>query len=98
MAGSIITLADGSTMTASFRRSYPNATKAVMYSDTVYKDILSQAGCVGIRIYNAVDASGNMTNVLVGVDAKGNDLYNGKVYDYGDRTPPTIVASNPLNS
>lgn len=98
MAGSIITLADGSTMTASFRRSFPNATKAVMYSDTVYKDILSQAGCVGIRIYNAVDASGNMTNVLVGVDAKGNDLYNGKVYDAGSACPPNCSTNNPLNS
>lgn len=98
MAGSIITLADGSTMTASFRRSYPNATKAVMYSDTVYKDILSQTGCVGIRIYNAVDASGNMTNVLVGVDAKGNDLYNGKIYDNGFLCPVNCSTSNPLNS
>lgn len=98
MAGSIITLADGSTMTASFRKSYPNATKAVMYSDTVYKDILSQTGCVGIRIYNAIDASGNMTNVLVGVDAKGNDLYNGKVYDSGILCPTGCSTINPLNS
>lgn len=98
MAGSIITLADGSTMTASFRRSYPNATKAVMYSDTVFKDILSQTGCVAIRIYNAIDASGNMTNVLVGVDANGNDLYNGKVYNDGHRCPPSCSTNNPLNS
>jgi hypothetical protein len=63
MAGSIISLADGSAMTASFRRKFPNETKAVYYSSDVY-----------------------------------NDLYAGKVYDYGYRTPPGPIAPNPLNS
>ncbi len=98
MAGSIISLATASGMTATFRRNFPNATKGVMYSDSVFTDILSQTGCVGIRIYNAVDASGNMTNVLVGVDAKGNDLYNGKIYDAGSACPPNCSTNNPLNS
>ena len=98
MAGSIITLTTASGMTGNFRRNYPNATKAVYYTNDVYNDIMSQTGCVGIRIYNAVDANGNLTNVLVGVDAKGNDMYNGKIYDLGDRTPPAPVSSNPLNS
>lgn len=98
MAGSIITLADGSTMTASFRRNFPNATKAVYYTSNVFNDIMSQTGCVGIRIYNAVDASGNMTNVLVGVDVNGNDLYQGKVYDKGGLCPPLCSTKNPLNS
>jgi hypothetical protein len=98
MAGSIITLADASMMTASFRRSYPNATKAVYYTSNVFSDLMSQKGCVGIRIYNAVDANGNMTNVLVGVDANGNDLYNGKIYDNGWPCPTVCPVNNPLNS
>ena len=98
MAGSIITLADGSTMTASFRRNFPNATKAVYYTSNVFSDIMSQKGCVGIRVYNAVDANGNMTNVLVGVDANDNDMYNGKVYENGTRCPPKCSINNPLNS
>ncbi len=98
MAGSIISLTTASGMTATFRRNFPNATKAVYYTNNVYTDIMSQTGCVGIRIYNAVDASGNMTNVLVGVDANGNDLYNGKVYDSGILCPPTCGVLNPLNS
>lgn len=98
MAGSIITLTDASNMTASFRRSFPNATKAVYYTIDVYNDIMSQTGCAGIRIYNAIDANGNMTNVLVGVDANGNDLYQGKVYEYGTRCPPKCAVNNPLNS
>jgi hypothetical protein len=98
MAGSIISLADGSAMTASFRRKFPNETKAVYYSSDVYNDLLAQDGCVGIRVYNALDLEGNMTNVIVGVDAHGNDLYAGKVYDYGYRTSPGPIAPNPLNS
>jgi hypothetical protein len=98
MAGSMISLADGSIMTADFRTKFPNETKAVYYSLDVYTGLLSQEGCVGIRIYNALDANGDMTNVLVGVDEHGNDLYSGRVYDFGDRTPPAPIAPNPLNS
>ena len=98
MAGSIISLADGSTMTADFRERFPSETKAVYYSSNVYNDLMDQEGCVGIRIYNALDANGNMTNVLVGVDEHGNDLFKGIVYDSGDRTPPAPIPPNPLNS
>jgi hypothetical protein len=98
MAGSIITLTEASKMTATFRKNYPNATKGVMYSNNVFTDILSQTGCVGIRIYNGIDANGKLTNVLVGVDASGNDLYNGKVYDTGAACPTACGVLNPLNS
>ena len=98
MAGSEITLAEGSVMTAEFRKDYPNATKAVYYTADVYEDLLAQTGCVGIRIYNAINEDGKLTNVLVGVDRDGNDLYTGKVYDNGLPTPPATVQSNPLNS
>ncbi len=85
MAGSIITLTDASTMTGSFRRNYPNVTKGVYYTSNVFSDIMSQKGCVGIRIYN-------------GVDANGNDLYNGKIYDSGLPCPTVCPVNNPLNS
>jgi hypothetical protein len=98
MAGSIITLTDASKMTADFRAKFPNETRSYYYSDTVYKDILSQKGCVGIRIYNGLDASGVMHAILVGVDANGNDLYNGKIYQYSVLCPPICPPKNPLNS
>lgn len=98
MAGSIITLTDAAKMTATFRKNYPNATKGVMYSTNVFNDILSQTGCVGIRIYNGIDANGKLTNVLVGVDANNNDLYNGKIYDTGGMCPTICGIANPLNS
>jgi hypothetical protein len=98
MAGSIITLTEASKMTSDFRAKFPNETKAYYYSDTVYQDILSQKGCVGIRIYNGLDANGVMQTVLVGVDANGNDLYNGKIYDRGVICPSICPPKNPLNS
>lgn len=98
MAGSIITLAAGSKMTKSFRTNYPNETKAVYYTADVYQDILAQTGCVGIRIYNALDDDDNLTNVLVGVDRFGNDMTSGKVYDDGLRCPTVCSSANTLNS
>jgi hypothetical protein len=98
MAGSIIPLAVASRMTGSFRTNFPNETIAVYYNAAVFTDILSQKDCVGIRIYNAVDTDGNMTNVLVGVDENGDDLYQGKVYDMGTTCPSHCSLPNPLNS
>lgn len=98
MAGSIITLAAGSKMTKSFRTNYPNATKAVYYTSDVYEDLLAQTGCVGIRIYNALDDDDNLTNVLVGVDKDGNDMTSGKVYDRALRCPNYCSSLNSLNS
>jgi hypothetical protein len=98
MAGSIITLAAGSKMTKSFRTNYPNATKAVYYTADVYEDLLAQTGCVGIRIYNAINEDGKLTNVMVGVDRFGNDMTTGKVYDMGSLCPTVCSSNNALNS
>jgi hypothetical protein len=98
MAGSKITLAEGATMTAEFRRVHPTLTKAVYYAADVYEDILAQEGCVGIRIYHAKDANGKLTNVLVGVYKDGNDLYQGSVYNKGGLCPTACSSVNSLNS
>jgi hypothetical protein len=99
MAGSKITLATGSKMTGDFRTAHPNVTKAVYYTADVYEDLLAQEDCVGIRIYNALDANGVITNVLVGVDRDGNDLINGSIYDLGGKCPGGSCSNNnSLNS
>jgi hypothetical protein len=98
MPGSIITIAAASKMTKSFRTNYPNATKAIYYTPGVYEDLLAQVGCVGIRIYNAIDVDGQLTNVLVGVDKDGNDITTRKVYYLGQKHPHLCSQTNPLNS
>ncbi|MEN9742326.1 MAG: hypothetical protein RLZZ65_131 [Bacteroidota bacterium] len=98
MAGSIISLEEGSTMTASFRSKFPDEKLASFYSSEVFLALLEQEGCVGIRIYNAVDQDNNLTDVLVGVDSEGNDLVNGIVYNKAGLCPPGCAINNPLNS
>ncbi len=98
MAGSIISLADGSKMTADFRKKFPNESKAVYYSSNVFTELLSQEGCVGIRMYNALNEDDKLTNVLVGVDEDGNDLIHGKVYNKAVICPDYCSKGNPLNS
>lgn len=98
MAGSIISLEEASKMTKEFRSKFPNETKSYLYSDNVYKDILAQDDCVGIRIYNGLDESGVMHAILVGVDSKENDMYEGKIYQFSVLCPPICPPGNSLNS
>ena len=98
MAGSIITLEEGSNMTADFRAKFPNESKAVFYSSNVFTELLSQEGCIGIRMYNALNEGDKLTNVLVGVDEDGNDLIHGKVYNKAVICPDYCSKINSLNS
>ena len=60
--------------------------------------MLSQAGCVGMRYYLARNAAGETTMVLVGVDEKGNDMESGILLDSGLPCPPFCPDDNALNS
>jgi hypothetical protein len=53
----------------------------------VIQKILDQSGCVGIRIYYALDDNGEKKLLLVGVDSKGENLLpleGGRTDDDGD--------------
>jgi hypothetical protein len=60
--------------------------------------ILAQTGCVGIRIYYALDDSGVKQVIICGVTVDGNDLYNGQLAERSYNCPPQCSANNPLNS
>jgi len=93
-----ITLSQGSTMTAAFRAANPTAIKAEYFGKKIINLILEQEECVGIRVYNGLDASGVQSNVLVGVDSDGNDIVNGALGDRSVKSPPFSGATNSLNS
>lgn len=94
-----ITLAQGSNMTAAFRAASPaDAIKAEFFGREILEKILNQAGCVGIRVYNGLDAAGLQSNVLVGVLANGNDMVEGALGDRSFKSPPYNSATNSLNS
>ena len=61
-------------------------------------ELLSQPGCVGLRIYHGRSATGEPAIILVGVDAKGNDMTEGVLLDVHLPCPPFCSDDNALNS
>ncbi len=86
-AGGVITLADATAFTKNFRAKNPGATNAVYFGQPIIDKLLTQTGAVGLRMYNAIDAKGQSTLVLVAVDINGNDLYSGFVADLASPCP-----------
>ncbi len=93
-----ISLSEGSNMTSAFRTANPTAIKAEYFGQKIIKLILDQEECVGIRVYNGLDASGAQSNVIVGVDVDGNDIVNGVLGDRSIKSPPYGGVANSLNS
>src|SRR5258706_16421560 len=54
--------------------SNPLGIKAYFFGNAVLKSILAQSGCMGVRIYYAIDDSVNQQLLLIGADGNGNDL------------------------
>jgi hypothetical protein len=74
------------------------ATKAHFFGKAAIQAILNQEGCVGIRIYYALDASGNKQLIIVGADANENDLYQGLIAERSSPCPARCSSVNPLNT
>lgn len=72
-----------------------NATKANFYGREILQKLLDQDGCMGIRIYYAIDENGQKQMVLVGVDAEGNDIIE-MIVDGGIVCPPYCTVTGNL--
>lgn len=99
-----ITLAQAQLWASNFRHSqqagqnYIKAYKLAGGNDM--KRILDQQGCVDVRFYFGIENVGgsqNMKLFAVGVDANGDDLYNGLILDHSVPCPPMCGKPNPLN-
>lgn len=65
----------------------PDEILAHYFGTEIIQKILDQSGCVGIRIYYALDDAGEKKLLLVGVDANGENLLpleGGRTSDEGD--------------
>jgi hypothetical protein len=94
-----IPLATAAQWTLNFRNaSAADATIAHCFGKDAIQAIFNQTGCVGMRIYYAIDGNGAKQLVVVGVDSNGNDLYEGYLAERSYKCPSTCSASNPLNS
>jgi hypothetical protein len=58
--------------------------------------ILDQQGCTGIRIYNAINAKGEPTFVLVGAKSDGEDITDGELAEFIVGCPPFCPKASEL--
>ena len=92
-----ITLTEGAAMTKAYRDANPTAIKGHFFGINKINTILSQRGCVGVRIYYGLD-NGIKQLVMVGVDANQNDLCNGIILDRSSPCPTYCGMTNALNT
>lgn len=94
-----ISLADAAGDTRRFRASAgPGAEKGGFFFREVLDRLLAQPGCAGIRYYHGLDAQDQPSLIIVGVDAKGNDITAGVLLDVHFPCPPFCGDGNALNS
>jgi hypothetical protein len=60
--------------TANYRNANPGAVKAHFIGRDLINKMLEQDGCMGLRIYYALDENGNKQLIIVGADQEENDL------------------------
>ena len=93
-----ITLAEALNFVENYRKDKEaNAIKGGFFGRELYEKILGQEGCVGIRCYFAENLDGTPTIVMVGVNAKGDDMVNGIVGEDLIPCPPFCGHDNVLN-
>jgi len=95
-----IELSEAAQLTANYRQTLTSNTeaKAEYFGKDALMNLLNQELAVGLRIYYGIDNEGTKKLVLVGVDAEGNDLYEGALMERGQVCPPVCSAENPFNS
>ena len=94
--GGPIPLDKASAWTANYRKRKANEVKAHYFGKDIINKILGQNGCVGIRMYYALNDGGEKQLVLVGVDAEENDLFRGVIADLSFACPPSCPDRSPL--
>lgn len=67
------------------------------FGKKIIQNILDQEGCMGIRIYYALDEEGKKQLIIVGADAEENDIYTGIIAERSYYCPPYCPSnSSPL--
>lgn len=93
-----ISLAAAAALTKRARESRAGLEKGGSFSREAVESVLKQPGCTGLRFYYGRHADGREALVLVGVDAKGNDMTGGVMIEDHWPCPPFCGDGNSLNS
>ncbi len=96
--GGEIELQTASEWTENYRKKFPRETKGHFFGKDIINDILDQTGCMGIRIYHALDDSDNKQLILAGAKANEDDMDSGVLADASTPCPPICGTHNDLNS
>lgn len=94
--GAPISIQQAEEWTQNWRNNNSGATKGVFFGRDEIENLLSQSGCMGIRMYFAINNDDEHTLVLVGADA-GEDDITELVMDSGLLCPPRCAKPNKLN-
>lgn len=65
--------------TANYRAANPEGRRAHFFGKDIINSIIAQTGCMGIRVYYALDEDGVQQMIMVGVNAEENDMFNGVI-------------------
>lgn len=94
----LVTIAEAARLIQNYRTGKPkDAIKGAYLGRSIFKKILGQEECVGIRFYFALNEDNTRTVVLVGVLPNGNDIVDGVLGDDVWLCPPFCAEVNPLN-
>jgi hypothetical protein len=94
----IITLSEAETMTHAYQQAsqFQGLTVACRIDASAYQEVLAQTGCVGVRTYFALNAKSELTIVVVGVDANGEDMTDGVLLNRAYDCPSACAPNSPL--
>ncbi len=92
-----ISLEDAKKMTQDYRSAAGSGSfLGGFFGKNAITGILGQAGCTGLRIYNALNANGDPTFVLVGVKSNGEDMTGGELAEFSIGCPPLCPNASEL--
>ncbi len=94
----LISLTEAAEMTHAFQNAtqFQGLTVACMMDNNAYEQVMNQPDCAGVRTYFALDELNNLTIVVVGVDAQGNDISTGPIMERAYRCPILCHNNSPL--
>lgn len=94
--GGPIDRAQAKRWTANYRANGRGKTNSHLFGAETVKRLLEQEGCVGMRIYYALNEEGEQKVILVGADAEGNDMTDGEILDFATPCPPECIVGSEL--
>lgn len=84
-------------MTGAWRSNGSGSVNAVFFGREKLEAILAQDGCLGIRMYFAINDKGEKTLVLVGADVNEDDQAQGLILDRAIPCPTRCGSANGIN-